>query len=130
MLTGALIALAPQGIAQAMAQNAGVEGAKLRRVASADQARLTYEYQTGAVAQRISIDPSSLVNDIERARKRASVKQAPVKQAAAVQPAKTEARQPEIAQADIPAPVVEAASTPREDRKVRVIPLYNVPKVD
>ena len=42
------------------------------------------------------------------------------------------ATQPELAQAEIPAPVVAEpiASAPQQARKVRVIPLYNVPNAD
>jgi hypothetical protein len=101
-------------------------------VASQNDSHLMYEFQGNAGATRVSIDPTGVANDIERARKRAAVKKAPVKQASLPQPApaQAEVRQAEIAQAEIPAAVVEPASAPREDRKVRVIQLYNLPKVD
>jgi hypothetical protein len=108
------------------------EGVQLRRVSATDSAHLAYEYQTGEGVSRISVDPSSLVSDIERARKRAQQKKASVKSAPApvIAPPAQEVRTREIAQADIVATAPEVKPVPREDRKVRVIPLYNVPKAD
>jgi hypothetical protein len=108
------------------------EGVQLRRVSATDSSHLAYEYQTGAGVSRVSIDPTSLVTDIERARKRASQKKGAGKTAPApaiALPA-ADVRSSEIAQADIAAPAPEVAPVPREDRKVRVIQLYNVPKAD
>jgi hypothetical protein len=108
------------------------EGVQLRRVSTTDSAHLAYEYQTGAGVSRVSVDPSSLVNDIERARKRAVQKKASVKSAPApaIALSAPDVRPSEIAQADVVAAAPDAAPVPRDDRKVRVIPLYNVPKVD
>ncbi|MDB5642401.1 MAG: hypothetical protein JWN07_1718 [Hyphomicrobiales bacterium] len=129
------LASAPQAMAQGMVnapaghlQVSRAEGAPLRRVAAQDSGRLVYEYQTGAGAARVSIDPGSLVSDIEKARKRVAKKKAEAK-VASVTPALpvTSAREPEMAQAEISAPVAEVAATPAVERKVRVIPLYRTP---
>jgi hypothetical protein len=108
------------------------EGVQLRRVSATDSAHLAYEYQTGAGVSRVSVDPSSLVNDIERARKRAVQKKASVKPgpAPAIAPPAEDVRPREIAQVDSVTTAPEVKSVPLGDRKVRVIPLYNVPKAD
>jgi hypothetical protein len=108
------------------------EGVQLRRVSATDSSHLAYEYQTGAGVSRVSVDPTSLVVDIERARKRAPQKKASAKSgpAPAITLPATEARASEIAQADIAAPAADVAPVPHEDRKVRVIQLYNMPKAD
>lgn len=148
MVTGAATAMmALQAMSGAMAQAmlneratisvtpVRAEGVQLRRVSATESAHLAYEYQTGAGVSRVSVDPTSLVNDIERARKRTSQKKDAVKAAPALALPAADVRSSEIAQADIaqadisePAPAV--APVPREERKVRVIPLYNVPKAD
>ena len=145
MIAGAGTALmAVQAMSGAMAQNlvneratmavtpVRAEGVQLRRVSATDTTQIAYEYQTGAGVARVSVDPTSLVNDIERARKRAPQKKASVKSAPApaiALPAPA-VRESEIAQADVISTASGAAPVPREDRKVRVIPLYNVPKAD
>jgi hypothetical protein len=107
------------------------EGVQLRRVSAIDSGHLAYEYQTGAGVSRVSVDPSSLVNDIERARKRAVQKKASVKAPApAMALSARDVRPSEIAQADVVATAADVAPVPRDDRKVRIIPLYNVPKAD
>jgi hypothetical protein len=106
-------------------------GVELRRVSAQDTTHLAYEYQTGAGVARLNIDPASLVTDIDRARKRAPKKAAATPVAPALTaPVQEAAPRPEIAQASIVEPVVEAAPVARGDRKVRVIPLYNTPKLD
>jgi hypothetical protein len=151
MIAGAGTALmALQAVSGAMAQNlvneraamavtpVRAEGVQLRRVSTTDSTQLAYEYQTGAGVARVSVDPTSLVNDIERARKRAPQKKASVKSAPALALAAPAVRASEIAQAevtaevaaDVAAPAPDAAPVPREDRKVRVIPLYKTPQAD
>lgn len=102
------------------------QGAQARRVAAPDATHLVYEYQTGAGPARVRIDPATLVNDIDRARKRIATKQQPVKTAAAP-PAPETVQRPAVTQAVEPAPVLQAAG---QARKVRIIPLYNRPSLD
>ena len=106
-------------------------GVELRRVTAQDATHLAYEYQTGAGVARLNVDPATLVTDIERARKR-SPKKAAAKRAApalAAAPVQEEVSQPEIAQVNLVEPAADAPVA-HEDRKVRVIPLYNTPKLD
>ena len=130
------LALSP-AMAQGMVNGQGrgfvspapVEGAQVRRVAAQQNGHLAYEYQSGAGISRVSVDPTSLVGDIERARKRAPQKRANRSSTSAAAPA-IPLKEPEIAQADLPGPAAEIASVPREERKVRVIPLYRLPNAD
>jgi hypothetical protein len=107
-------------------------GVELRRVTAQDATHLAYEYQTSAGVARLNVDPASLVGDIDRARKRAPKKAASkhVAPAPSAAPVQEEAPRPEIAQASLVETVAEVAPAPHEDRKVRVIPLYNTPKLD
>ncbi len=127
--------LVPQAMAQGVT-NAPLDnrqGAQVRRVASPDNGLLVYEYQAGTGTARVSIDPGSLVSDIERARKRVARQKADAKLASVTPTAQlVPVRQPEMIQAELAAPVIEPAPTPapQVNRKVRVIQLYNVPRLD
>ena len=135
-LAGAVCAmLVPQAMAQGVTQAPAdkLQGAHLRRVATPDNGRLVYEYQAGTGTARLSIDPGSLVRDIERARKRVARQKADAKLASVTLAAPlVPVRQPDMIQAELAAPVLELAPkpAPQVNRKVRVIQLYNVPGVD
>ena len=127
--------LVPQAMAQGVTQAPAdkLQGAHLRRVATPDNGRLVYEYQAGTGTARLSIDPGSLVRDIERARKRVARQKADAKLASVTAAAPlVPVRQPDMIQAELAAPVLEhaPAPAPQVNRKVRVIQLYNVPGVD
>lgn len=102
-------------------------GQALRPVATASTTHLVYEYETPGGAARLSIDPSDVVNDIERVRKRQS-KKLKAKNAVLTTPAAPKQEEALVEHAPLPAPVSAAAPAPsQQERKVRVIPLYNQP---
>lgn len=79
-----------------------------------------------AFAQALALAPETARFAAEA--KRAVMKKAPVKATAPKAPAPVSAPPAEVAQAETPVPAV-APVAPGE-RKVRVIPLYNTPRID
>lgn len=140
IMAGAIVALmAPQAFAQSIAPApapqlavapARAKGAELRRVTPQNNTHLAYEYETSAGPSRLSVDPTSLVSDIEKARKRGA-KVVAVKHVttAAAQTPVADAVRPEIIQAVV-VTEPDVAPAPRGERKVRVIPLYHTPNLD
>lgn len=102
-------------------------GRSLRSVSPDNNNQLVYEYDAPKGApSRLTIDTSSILKDVDRSQKRKSKKKT-------AEPQASRANVPAIEQASMtasvaPEPAALIAPAPPADRKVRVIPLYNVPQ--
>lgn len=124
-------------------------GVQLRRLTPPDgDGRLVYEYDSPngmSSRERLAVDPQPILRDMQRVKKKTARKQKPAPQprVASRTPAGSDAEMktaptaetpmkaalPAVARPEPPAASapVQAEAGPREDRKVRVIPLYKVP---
>jgi hypothetical protein len=130
-MAAAIVILATTGATAALAQTVRdhAAGAVVRRVSDVGATRLVYEYQTPGGAARVTVDPSDLLDDLARIRRRGERK--PVSQAVIRSAPVVERPQaPTRAAAAEPAAQVGAQATPAGERKVRVIPLYNTSSDD
>ncbi|MDB5652085.1 MAG: hypothetical protein JWL62_3605 [Hyphomicrobiales bacterium] len=120
-------------------------GVPMRRMAPADDGRLVYEYDGPSARERLAIDPQPVLRDLQRVQKKTAQKKKPVAQPriAARTPASSDAdvksapttatptktALPAAAQATpVASEAAQVEAVPRADRKVRVIPLFQVPK--
>lgn len=119
-----------------VAAPAGSMGTPLRRVSAPGSMQLVYEYDAPGGKERLVVDPGSLVGDIDRIRNRAEPRR-PVAKIVSIAPVETPVTEPAPAPApaqahaalsETPSPTPAAATVESAPRKVRVIPLFNVPK--